>query len=105
MSTQATKEATTNEGFLKEALNTAAQVAQAGLKVEELKAQASHALEDGMVEAKRMAQRGRYAAEDLLDNTAHRIKQDPLRSAGITLGIGFALGAVVGLLLANKSKA
>jgi ElaB/YqjD/DUF883 family membrane-anchored ribosome-binding protein len=105
MSNQATKEATTNEGFLKETLNTAAQVAQAGLKVEELKTQASHALEDGIEEAKRMAKRGRYAAEDFIEDTAHRIKQDPLRSAGVTLGVGFALGAIVGLLIASKTKA
>ncbi|MEK7830200.1 MAG: hypothetical protein AAB401_03895 [Acidobacteriota bacterium] len=106
MTNQVTKETTTSKGFFKEALDTTTeQVVRAGLKVEALKEQASQSIEDGIEDAKRMAKRGRYAAEDLMEDTAHRIKQDPLRSVGVTFGIGFGLGAIVGLLAAHKSKA
>jgi len=90
------------KGFIKEAVDAAEKVAQAGLKVERLKDRASHAVEDGIYDAKRLAKRTRYAAEDFVDETAHYIKQDPLRSIGVSFGIGFGLGAIVGLLLARK---
>lgn len=106
MTNQATKEATNNEGIFKEALNTTAErVARTGLKVEELKENASRVIEDGIEGAKRMAKQGRQATEDFVDDTAHRIKRDPLRSVGITFGVAFGLGAIVGLLLTRKSKA
>lgn len=105
MTNQATKEATKNEGIFKEALNTTAeQVARTESKVEELKNNASQAIEDGIEGVKRMAKRGRHATEDFVDDTAHRIKQDPLRSVGITFGIGLGLGAIIGLLVTRKSK-
>ena len=105
MANQATKEAASNEGIFKEARNTAAErVARTELKVEELKKSASHAIEDGIEGVRRMAKRGRHATEDFVDDTAHRIKQDPLRSIGITFFIGFGLGEVVGMLVTRKSK-
>lgn len=106
MTNQAVKETTTDQGFFKEALNTTAErIDRAGVKVEELKEQASHTIEDGIQDAKRMAKRGRYVVEDCMDETAHLIKRDPLRSAAITLGIGFGLGTIVGWLVAHRSKA
>lgn len=106
MANQATKEATNNEGIFKQALNTTAErVARTELKVEELRKDASQAIEDGIESAKRIVKRGRHATEDFVDDTAHRIKRDPLRSVGITFGIAFGLGAIVGLLVTRKSKA
>ena len=51
-----------------------------------------------------MVKRGRYAAEDIVEDTAHMIKHDPFRSVGVAFGIGFGLGAILGLLVACKSK-
>jgi ElaB/YqjD/DUF883 family membrane-anchored ribosome-binding protein len=59
-----------------------------------LKTAASHAVEDAVAEAKRFAKRGRYAAEDLMEDAAHRVKRDPLRS----VAFGFALGLSIGAL-------
>src|SRR5262249_51630798 len=59
-----------------------------------LKTAASHAVEDAVTEAKRFAKRGRYAAEDLMEDTAHRVKRDPLRSVGFGFAVGFSLGAL-----------
>jgi ElaB/YqjD/DUF883 family membrane-anchored ribosome-binding protein len=67
---------------------------EAGGEVSRLKNEVSQAVEDGVVSARRLARRGRYAAEDLIDDAAHRVKRDPLRSVGIGLVIGFGLGAL-----------
>jgi hypothetical protein len=42
-----------------------------------------------------LAKRSRYAAEDLIDDAAHRVKRDPLRALAMGLAIGFGLGALV----------
>jgi ElaB/YqjD/DUF883 family membrane-anchored ribosome-binding protein len=60
----------------------------------EVKTTASHALEDAVTEAKRFAKRNRYAAEDLMEDAAHRVKREPLRSVGIGLAIGLGIGAL-----------
>ena len=67
---------------------------EAGGEVSRLKNEVSQAVEDGVVSARRLARRGRYAAEDLIDDAAHRVKRDPLRSVAIGLAIGFGLGAL-----------
>jgi hypothetical protein len=43
-----------------------------------------------------LAKRGRYAAEDLMEDATHRVKRDPLRS----VVLGFALGVGMGALAA-----
>jgi hypothetical protein len=55
-----------------------------------LKTGASHAFEDAVTEAKR----GRYAAEDLMEDAAHRVKRDPLRSVVFGFALGVSLGAL-----------
>ncbi len=99
------KETTTNQkGFFTEALGVAEQVAQTAFDVEKLKETASHVVEDGMTDAKRMIKKGRYAAEDLMDDTAHLIKHDPFRSVGITFGVGFGLGIFAGWLVTHRTQ-
>ncbi len=94
-----------NEGFLNGVVHTAEQVAKAGLKVDQIKEKVTNAFEDGMVDARRMVRRGRYAAEDLVEDTAHMIKKDPWVSVGVTFGVGVVLGATIGWLLGHKCKA
>ena len=65
-----------------------------GGEVSRLKTEASEAVEDRVVAARRLARRGRYAAEDLIDDAAHRVKRDPLRAVAIGLVVGFGVGAL-----------
>lgn len=64
----------------------------------------SETIEDSIYAAKRAARRGVYAAEDLADETAYRIKQEPLRSVAITLGVGFGIGALFGWIVSRVRK-
>jgi ElaB/YqjD/DUF883 family membrane-anchored ribosome-binding protein len=57
-----------------------------------------------VTEAKRLAKRGRYAAEDLVDDAAHRIKRDPLRSVALGLAIGLCVGMLTGWMVARSAK-
>jgi ElaB/YqjD/DUF883 family membrane-anchored ribosome-binding protein len=99
MSTQA-KEA--KSSLIKEAIEAAENVVEIGLDVDRLKKKASETVEDGVAEAKRMIKRGRYAAEDLVEDTAHRIKHDPWRSVGITFAAGVGLGVLIGWLVGRE---
>lgn len=56
----------------------------------------SEAVEDGVDMARRAAKRGRYAAEDLMDETAHRIKQYPFQAVALTFGLAFGTGVLFG---------
>lgn len=94
-----------NEGFLNGVVHTAGQVAKAGLQVDRLKDKVTNAFEDGMVDARRMVKRGRYAAEDLIEDTTHKIKKEPWASVGITFGVGVVFGATIGWLVGHKCKA
>jgi ElaB/YqjD/DUF883 family membrane-anchored ribosome-binding protein len=67
---------------------------EVGDEVSRLKTEASQAVEDRVVAARRLAKRSRYAAEDLIDDVAHHIKHEPLRSVAIGLAIGFGMGAL-----------
>jgi ElaB/YqjD/DUF883 family membrane-anchored ribosome-binding protein len=75
---------------------------EVGGELSRLKTEASQAVEDGMIAARRLAKRGRAATEDLVDDAAYRIKHDPIRSVAMGLAIGFGLGALV-VWLATRS--
>ena len=81
-------------GLLGKAMQAGEQLAEMGDEVARLKTTASHAVEDAVSEAKRFAKRSRYAAEDLIEDAAHRVKRDPLRSVGLGLAIGLGVGAL-----------
>jgi ElaB/YqjD/DUF883 family membrane-anchored ribosome-binding protein len=59
-----------------------------------VKSMMNTALEDGVETARRMAKRGRHAAEDALEQTAHQIKKHPFRAIATGLGVGIGLGAM-----------
>lgn len=88
--------------FFNGAIDKAEKLAETALDVERLKIAATHAVEDKVTEAKRMIKKGRYAAEDLKDETAHMIKREPFRSVGITFGVGFGLGIVAGWVVTHR---
>jgi ElaB/YqjD/DUF883 family membrane-anchored ribosome-binding protein len=63
--------------------------------INDAKAAVSEKLEDGKAAAERFLRQGRYAVEDRLSELTHTVKRNPIGS----LGIAFAAGAAVGLLL------
>jgi ElaB/YqjD/DUF883 family membrane-anchored ribosome-binding protein len=77
---------------------------EVGGEVSRLKNEASQAVEDGVVTARRLARRSRYAAGDLIDDAAHRVKRDPLRSVVMGLAIGFGLGALAVWLVTRPPR-
>jgi len=60
-------------GLLGKAMHVGEQLAEVGGEAARLKTVASHAVEDAVTEAKRLAKRSRYAAEDLMEDAAHRV--------------------------------
>jgi ElaB/YqjD/DUF883 family membrane-anchored ribosome-binding protein len=80
--------------LLEKAMHVGERLGEVRGEASRLKTAASHAVEDAVTEAKRFARRGRYAAEDLMEDAAHRVKRDPLRS----VAFGFALGLSIGAL-------
>jgi len=60
----------------------------------------SEKLEDGKASAERFFKQGRYAVEDGVSELAHQIKKHPVGF----LGIAFAAGAILGLLLSHSSQ-
>jgi ElaB/YqjD/DUF883 family membrane-anchored ribosome-binding protein len=71
--------------------------------INDAKAAVSEKLEEGKAAAERFLRQGRYAVEDGLSELAHTIRRNPVSS----LGIAFALGTAVGLLIslsANRTE-
>ncbi|MEW6131365.1 MAG: hypothetical protein AB1757_30330 [Acidobacteriota bacterium] len=87
------------DGFFAKAVNVGIQAANLGHEATRLKANVSHAvtdaLEDSKREARRALKRGVNAAEDLVDETAYRVKHHPIRSIAIAFGAGTILGVIV----------
>jgi ElaB/YqjD/DUF883 family membrane-anchored ribosome-binding protein len=81
-------------GLLGKAMHVGERLVEVGGEADRLKTAASHAVEDAVTEAKRFARRGRYAAEDLMEDAAHRVKRDPLRAVAFGFVLGLSLGAL-----------
>ena len=77
---------------------------EVGGDVSRLKTEATQAVEDRVVAARRLAKRSRYAAEDLFDDAAHRVKRDPLRAVAMGLAIGFGMGALAVWLAIRNAR-
>ena len=88
-------EASPKSNLLDKATHFGERLVQMGGDATRLKSVASNAVEDAVTEAKRFAKRGRYAAEDLIDDAAYRVRRDPFRSVALGFAIGFSLGALM----------
>lgn len=91
------------KGIIKGAVDVAEKAAKTAYDIEKMKVAASQAVEDGVAKAKRMIKKGRYAAEDMMEDTAHHIKREPFRSVGIMFGTGLGLGILAGCLITYRS--
>lgn len=105
MSEQLNKTISDGKGFFGAAVGMAENaVHQAEIGVGEFKTKAVQTVEDGLADVKQLAKEGERAAEGLVSDTAHLIKHDPLRSVGITFGVGLGLGIFAGWLLTRRTK-
>jgi ElaB/YqjD/DUF883 family membrane-anchored ribosome-binding protein len=75
-----------------------------GAEASRLRVAASHAVEEKVAAARRLAKRSRHAAEDLVDEAAYRIKREPLRTVGLVFTIGLGLGALIGWLAGRPPR-
>ena len=81
--------------LLGKAMNVGERLVEVGDEAARLKTAASHAVEDAVIDAKRLARRSRYAAEDLMEDAAHFVKRDPLRSVALGVAVGLGIGALL----------
>lgn len=72
---------------------------------EDVKERVGEMFEDVMTDAKRMAKKGRYVAEDLIDDTEYKIKKAPFRSALMTFAAGISIGMIAGVVVSRITGA
>jgi ElaB/YqjD/DUF883 family membrane-anchored ribosome-binding protein len=91
-------------GLLGKAMHVGERLVEVRDEASHLKTAASHAMEDAVTDAKRFAKRGRYAAEDLMEDAAHRVKRDPLRSVALGFAVGLSVGALAVWLATREAR-
>ena len=75
-----------------EVLKKTATVEDVPREVSKIRSIVTDAVEDGVRSASQAIRHGRYAAEDVIEEAKHTVKQSPLRAMGIV----FAAGALAG---------
>lgn len=81
---------------IQDAVNMVGRAARTKLDLDDWRNRAEHLYDDTLDNARRMAKKGRYAAEDLIDETEYKIKREPFRAVGVTFGIGIGIGLFAG---------
>ena len=64
-------------------------------EVSKLRSMVSEAVEDGVRSANQAIKRGRYAAEDAIDEVKHTVKQKPMQAMGVVFAAGVLAGSFV----------
>jgi len=62
------------------------------------------AVEDYADGTRRAVRRGRLAAEDMIDEAAHSIKQRPLQTVSLTFGLAFGTGVLFGWIASRTRE-
>jgi ElaB/YqjD/DUF883 family membrane-anchored ribosome-binding protein len=60
------------------------------------------AIDEGVGVIKRAVKRSGDAAEELMDDTAQRVKRHPTETIAATFGLGLLAGALIGWMIARK---
>ena len=89
---------------LQETLEAAGKVAEIGIDVTALKKKVEFAVEDAILDAQRLAKRGKHKLDDVVDDTEHLIKKNPWQSVGYVFGAGLGIGLFTGLLLTRRNN-
>jgi ElaB/YqjD/DUF883 family membrane-anchored ribosome-binding protein len=64
-------------------------------EVSRIKSLVTEAVEDGVRSALRAIKHGRHAAEDVLDEAKHSVKQQPLQAIGVVFAAGILTGSLI----------
>ena len=80
-----------------------ASVEDALREVSKIKTMVADAVEDGVKTAVKAIKQGRYAAEDMIGETRHTVKQNPLQAMGIVFAAGVLTGALVAWIGTRRS--
>jgi len=80
----------------------AAQVAETLHKIPRATSAIADVIEDGIDVAKRVGKRGGDAAEELMDDTANRVKRHPVESLVMMFALGFIAGGLVDRLTRRR---
>ena len=63
----------------------------------------AHAItEDGVGAVRRAAKQGGDAAEEILDDTAQRIRRQPALTVALTFAVGFTAGALTAFMIKQR---
>lgn len=72
-----------------------ASVEDALREVSKIRSIVSEAVEDGVRSANQAMKRSRHAAEDMIDDVRHTVKQRPFESVGVAFGVGALTGGLL----------
>jgi ElaB/YqjD/DUF883 family membrane-anchored ribosome-binding protein len=72
-------------------------------EVSRVKDVVTEAVDQGFKSALRTIKQGRHAAEDVIDDTRHAVKQNPFQAMGIVFAAGVMTGAVAAWLSTRRS--
>lgn len=75
-----------------------ATVEEALREVSRIKTVVTEAVEDGVKTALKAIKQGRYAAEDMIGEARHTVKQRPFQSVGVVFAAGVLTGTLIGWL-------
>lgn len=90
-------------GRLFGAFETAGNAAVAALDLELLKKKVEFAVDDTVLETRRILKHGTYAIEDVIEDTGHLIRKNPWQSVGYALGAGVVFGMIAGWLITRSA--
>jgi ElaB/YqjD/DUF883 family membrane-anchored ribosome-binding protein len=72
-------------------------------EVSRLKSVVTEAVEEGVQTAVKALKQGRTAAEDVIYDARHTVKQKPLQSIGVVFAAGLLAGSMIGWLSTRRS--
>ena len=62
----------------------------------------TEAVEDGVKSAMKTIKQGRYAAEDMIGDARHTVRQRPFQAVGVVFAAGVLTGTLIGWLASRR---
>ena len=80
------------------------QVAEAQQWLSHLPGNVSNAIDGGLDATRRTLKRGLRTAEELSDETRHRVKRHPFRALAVSVAVGVGTGFLVGWAVTRRRR-